>query len=144
MPASAGTISHGCVERIVARKDCMFVWGTTSNVHVMSPLVGAGGFGSGVAFLNDNRRILVEIRTMCTNQRCERLQSSSVLFYGPTHPLTINRLRRNETTSPGNPITRDVTGEEVERMVKSRIARGFSPLVRVYSSRKGESVYFRA
>jgi hypothetical protein len=21
-------VSHGCVERIVARKDCMFVWGT--------------------------------------------------------------------------------------------------------------------
>src|SRR5215218_4061579 len=39
-------VSHGCVERIVARNDCMFVCGTTSKVHVMSPLVGAGGFGS--------------------------------------------------------------------------------------------------
>jgi hypothetical protein len=39
-------VSHGWVERIVARKDCMFVWGTTSNVQVMSPLIGAGGFGS--------------------------------------------------------------------------------------------------
>ena len=40
-------VSHGCVERIVARKDCMFVWGMIfSNVHVMSPLIGAGGFGS--------------------------------------------------------------------------------------------------
>jgi hypothetical protein len=36
-------VSHGCVDRIVARRDCMFVWGTTSNVHVMSPLVGGGG-----------------------------------------------------------------------------------------------------
>lgn len=40
--------------------------------------------------------------------------------------------------------TPDVTGEEVERMVKSRIARGFSPLVRVYSSRRGESVFIYA
>jgi hypothetical protein len=39
-------VSHGCVERIVARSDCMFVCGTTSNVQVMSPLIGAGGFGS--------------------------------------------------------------------------------------------------
>ena len=39
-------VSHGCVDRIVARSDCMFVCGTTSNVHVMSPLVGGGGFGS--------------------------------------------------------------------------------------------------
>jgi Domain of unknown function (DUF4252) len=40
--------------------------------------------------------------------------------------------------------TPDVTGEEVERMIKSRIARGFSPLVRVYSSRRGESVFIYA
>jgi hypothetical protein len=39
-------VSHGCVDRIVARNDCMFVCGTTSNVHVMSPLDGGGGFGS--------------------------------------------------------------------------------------------------
>jgi len=39
-------VSHGCVDRIVARNDCMFVCGTTSNVHVISPLDGAGGFGS--------------------------------------------------------------------------------------------------
>src|SRR5262245_1916300 len=39
-------VSHGCVERIVARSDCMFVCGTTSKVHVISPLVGGGGFGS--------------------------------------------------------------------------------------------------
>ena len=38
-------VSHGCDDRIVARSDCMFVCGTTSNVHVMSPLVGGGGFG---------------------------------------------------------------------------------------------------
>jgi hypothetical protein len=39
-------VSHGCVERMVARSDCMFVSGTTSNVQVISPLVGAGGLGS--------------------------------------------------------------------------------------------------
>src|SRR5262245_23252096 len=39
-------VSHGCVDLIVARNDCMFVCGTISNVHVMSPLVGVGGFGS--------------------------------------------------------------------------------------------------
>jgi hypothetical protein len=39
-------VSQGCVDRIVARSDCMFVCGTTSNVHVMSPLIGAGGVGS--------------------------------------------------------------------------------------------------
>ena len=39
-------VSHGCVDRIVAISDCMFVCGTTSKVHVMSPLIGAGGFGS--------------------------------------------------------------------------------------------------
>jgi hypothetical protein len=39
-------VSHGCVDRIVARSDCMFVCGTTSKVHVMSPLIGAGGFES--------------------------------------------------------------------------------------------------
>jgi hypothetical protein len=39
-------VSHGCVDRIVARSDRMFVCGTTSKVHVMSPLIGAGGFGS--------------------------------------------------------------------------------------------------
>ena len=40
--------------------------------------------------------------------------------------------------------TPDVTGEEVDRMVKSRMARGFSPLVRVYSAQKGESVFIYA
>jgi len=39
-------VSHGCVDRIVVRSDCMFVCGTTSKVQVMSPLSGAGGFGS--------------------------------------------------------------------------------------------------
>jgi len=39
-------VSHGCVDGIVARSDCMFVCGTTSKVHVISPLIGAGGFGS--------------------------------------------------------------------------------------------------
>src|SRR5262245_37957835 len=39
-------VSHGCVDRIVARSDCMFVCGTTSKVHVISPVVGGGGFGS--------------------------------------------------------------------------------------------------
>jgi hypothetical protein len=39
-------VSHGCVERIVARSDCMFVCGTTSKVHVISPLDGGGGFAS--------------------------------------------------------------------------------------------------
>src|SRR5438067_2434825 len=39
-------VSHGCVERIVVRNDCWFVCGTTSNVHVISPVVGGGGFGS--------------------------------------------------------------------------------------------------
>jgi hypothetical protein len=38
-------VSHGCDERIVARNDCIFVCATTSNVHVISPLVGGGGFG---------------------------------------------------------------------------------------------------
>ena len=33
-------------DRIVARRDCMFVCGTTSNVHVMSPVDGGGEFGS--------------------------------------------------------------------------------------------------
>jgi hypothetical protein len=37
-----------------------------------------------------------------------------------------------------------VTGDEVERMIKSRVARGFSPLVRVYSKEKGESVFVYA
>lgn len=45
-------VSHGCVERIVARKDCMFVWGTTSKVHVMSPLIGAGGFAKNPSVLS--------------------------------------------------------------------------------------------
>jgi hypothetical protein len=39
-------VSQGCVERTVARNDCMFVCGITSNVHVMSPLEGGGAFGS--------------------------------------------------------------------------------------------------
>src|SRR5258705_3090045 len=39
-------VSHRCVERMVARNDCMFVCGTASNVHVISPVVGKGGFGS--------------------------------------------------------------------------------------------------
>src|SRR5262245_3486439 len=39
-------VSQGCVERIVVRNDCRFVCGTTSKVHVISPLVGSGGFGS--------------------------------------------------------------------------------------------------
>jgi hypothetical protein len=30
-------VSHACVDRIVARSDCMFVCGTTSKVHVISP-----------------------------------------------------------------------------------------------------------
>jgi len=30
-------VSHGCVDRIVVVNDCMFVFGTTSNVHVISP-----------------------------------------------------------------------------------------------------------
>lgn len=37
-----------------------------------------------------------------------------------------------------------VTGVEVERMISSRVARGFSPLVRVYSKEKGESVFVYA
>src|SRR4029453_15018305 len=39
-------VSHGCVDRIVARSDCMFVCGTTSKVQVSSPPCGGGGFGS--------------------------------------------------------------------------------------------------
>jgi hypothetical protein len=39
-------VSHGCMEWIVARSDCRFVCGTTSNVQVMSPVAGAGGFES--------------------------------------------------------------------------------------------------
>jgi hypothetical protein len=39
-------VSHGWVDRTVARSDCMFVCGTTSNIDVISPLVGGGGFGS--------------------------------------------------------------------------------------------------
>jgi hypothetical protein len=39
-------VNHGWVERIVARNDCRFVCGTTSNVQVMSPLDGGGAFGS--------------------------------------------------------------------------------------------------
>jgi hypothetical protein len=39
-------VSNGCVDRIVASSDCMFVCGTTSNVYVMSPLVGGGALGS--------------------------------------------------------------------------------------------------
>ena len=38
-------VSQGCDERIVARSDCMFVCGTTSNVQVMSPVVAGGGLG---------------------------------------------------------------------------------------------------
>jgi hypothetical protein len=38
-------VNHGCDERIVACSDCRFVFGTTSNVQVISPLVGGGGFG---------------------------------------------------------------------------------------------------
>ena len=37
-----------------------------------------------------------------------------------------------------------VTGAEVEQMIKSRIARGFTPLVRVYSAAKRESVFIYA
>jgi hypothetical protein len=39
-------VNHGCADRIVARSDCRFVCGTTSNVQVMSPFDGGGGFGS--------------------------------------------------------------------------------------------------
>jgi hypothetical protein len=39
-------LSHGCIEWIVARSDCWFVSGTTSNVQVISPVFGTGGFGS--------------------------------------------------------------------------------------------------
>src|SRR5690606_23610371 len=39
-------VSHGCIDRIVARSDCMLVCGTTSNVHVMAPLEGGAVFGS--------------------------------------------------------------------------------------------------
>jgi hypothetical protein len=31
---------------MVALKDCRFVCGTTSNVHVVAALVSGGGFGS--------------------------------------------------------------------------------------------------
>ena len=37
-----------------------------------------------------------------------------------------------------------VTGAEVEQMIKGRIARGFTPLVRVYSAAKRESVFIYA
>ena len=37
-----------------------------------------------------------------------------------------------------------VTGAEVEQMIKARVARGFTPLVRVYSAAKGESVFIYA
>jgi hypothetical protein len=38
--------SHGFSDRTVARNVCMFVCGTSSNVHVVAPLVGAGALGS--------------------------------------------------------------------------------------------------
>ena len=44
--SGAATATTADVHGHVRRKDCMFVCGTTSNVHVMSPLIGAGGFGS--------------------------------------------------------------------------------------------------
>jgi hypothetical protein len=38
-------VSYGCVDRIVAVNDCMLVFGTASNVQVVSQEVGGGGFG---------------------------------------------------------------------------------------------------
>jgi hypothetical protein len=38
--------SHEFSERTVARNVCRFVCGTTSNVHVVAPVVGAGAFAS--------------------------------------------------------------------------------------------------
>ncbi|HUP47925.1 MAG TPA: DUF4252 domain-containing protein [Thermoanaerobaculia bacterium] len=40
--------------------------------------------------------------------------------------------------------TPDVTGAEIERMIRTRMGRGYSPLVRVHSARKGESVFIYA
>src|SRR5918994_6523749 len=38
--------SQECSERMLARNDWRFVCGSTSNVHVVAPLVAAGAFGS--------------------------------------------------------------------------------------------------
>jgi hypothetical protein len=57
-------VSLGCVNRIVARSDCMFVWGTTSKVHVISPLVGGGGFGSGL------KHVSGYVRTAASSTGC--------------------------------------------------------------------------
>ncbi|MGE3959837.1 MAG: hypothetical protein AB7H96_24210 [Vicinamibacterales bacterium] len=40
------TVNHGWSERTVVRKDWRLVWGTTSNVHCIGPLLGGGGAGS--------------------------------------------------------------------------------------------------
>jgi hypothetical protein len=39
-------VNHGWSERTVVRKDCRLVWGITSNVHCIGPLLGGGGAGS--------------------------------------------------------------------------------------------------
>ena len=38
--------SHACSERMVLLNDCRFVFGITSNVHVIGPLVGGDVLGA--------------------------------------------------------------------------------------------------
>ena len=38
--------SQGCSERIVLLNDCRFVFGITSNIHVIGPLVGGAAPGA--------------------------------------------------------------------------------------------------
>ena len=38
--------NHGCVDWIVTRNDCRFVWGTASKVHAIGPVDGGGAPGS--------------------------------------------------------------------------------------------------